>query len=211
MGSVYGPMWVTGGWGLKAATDYSDTLTPDATAELAFDGDLGPAAVNKDGGFYRTTFSGFGMERFPGLTQSPEMQGTLQTFLDWCDALPALDGDSDGVLNGDDCVAGDPDVWGVPEPVTDLTLGRGEYGFFWSQPVGGSGAEYDVLSSYDYSDWYNASCVAAGTSGLQAWNDYAEPPPGEIIFYQVRARNECGLSTLGNNFDGSVRYGTACE
>ena len=34
---------------------------------------------------------------------------------------------------------------------------------------------------------------------------------GEALFYLVGARSECGVSTLGQNLDGSPRYGTACD
>ena len=71
--------------------------TPDATAEVAFTGDLGTTGINKDGGYYRTAFMGFGAER---LFSPSDLQNALSTFFGWCDGLSAVDGDADGVPGG---------------------------------------------------------------------------------------------------------------
>jgi hypothetical protein len=213
MGEVTGQGTVFGALGtitLKNVNpDYSDSLTPDGSAELAFSGDMGDAGVNKDGGFYRTAFTGFGLER---LFSPSDLENTLGAFLGWCDTLPDVDGDADGVINGDDCAPGNAEAWTAPSPVADLRLGKGTiYEFDWSQPVSGGGAVYDLLRSTDVADWWNATCVAADLEqpGVAAgWE--IDPLPGELFFYQVRARGECGTSTLGDNLDGSPRHGTAC-
>ena len=199
-----------GPYGLKNRTnDYSDSISPNLTGELAFSGDLGDAGVNRDGLAYRTAFLGFGFERLP---LAADQDAVMSAFLTWCDGLPALDGDSDGVLNGDDCIDADPGVWGAPGEVTDLMLNKsGVLEFTWTEPIGGSTAEYDILRSYDYTDWYNATCVASGVQTTSAWTDALDPAPGDLVFYLIRARNECGISTLGNNNDGSQRHGNACE
>jgi len=187
--------------------DYRDSVTPDATAELAFQGDLGPAGVDKDAGFYRSAFFGFGVETMG----APLIEQTLGLFLAWCDGLPAVDGDLDGVLNGSDCAPGDSGAWTTPAEVTDLLLGKGGgQEFFWTEPVSGGGAEYDLLRSGDPLDFWNATCIGSGISGTSAWGD-ADPAPGELWFYQVAARSECGVSTLGTLPDTSPRHGTACE
>jgi len=214
MGAVTGQGTVFGGLGtitLKNTNpDYSDVVSPDGTAELAFSGDMGDAGVNKDGGFYRTAFMGHGMER---LFSSSDLENALGTFLGWCDGLPDVDGDSDGVINGEDCAPGDANAWTAPSPITDLRLSKGTtYAFSWSQPVSGGGAVYDLLRSADYTDWWNATCVASGVEqpAVPAGWDI-DPLPGDIFFYLVRAHGECGTSMLGNNFDGSPRHGTACK
>ncbi|MGB0384896.1 MAG: M36 family metallopeptidase [Ardenticatenaceae bacterium] len=61
--------------------NYSDIITPDGTAELAFSGDQGDAAVNKDSGVYRSTFWGFPFEALPTAT---EQQTVMQTIVEWC-------------------------------------------------------------------------------------------------------------------------------
>ena len=213
-GEVTGQGSVFGGLGaitLKNINpDYSDTISPDGTAELAFSGDIGDAGVNKDGGFYRTAFTGFGMER---LFSPGDLENALETFLAWCDGLPGVDGDSDGVINGEDCAPGDAEAWTAPSPVTDLGLSKGgAYEFDWSQPVSGSGSVYDLLRSTDSSDWWNVTCVGSGlreTAVPAGWE--IDPLPGELFFYLVRARGECGTSMLGNDFSGSPRDGTACQ
>jgi hypothetical protein len=189
--------------------DWSDSVTPDATAELAFSGDLGDAGVNKDGGYYRTTYLGFGAER---LFSPADLENALSTFFGWCDGLPALDGDLDGVINASDCAPGDADAWTAPSPITDFRMTNSDAGgFSWSQPVSGSGSVYDVLRSRDATDFWNATCVAAHVPGPPPWNDSEIPAPGEVFHYLVRARSACGTSSLGNNLDGTARHGTACE
>jgi hypothetical protein len=213
-GEVTGQGTVFGGLGtviLKNTNpDYSDSISPDVTAELAFSGDVGDAGINKDGEFYRTAFMGYGMER---MFSSTDLENSLSAFLGWCDGLPGLDGDADGVLNGEDCAPGDADAWTAPSPITDLRLSRGgEFEFSWSQPVSGSGSVYDLLRSTDDSDWWNATCVATDlrdTAVPIGWD--SDPAPGELSFYLVRARGECGTSMLGTGSDGSPRQGTACE
>jgi len=211
MASVTGQNTVFGGLGpyslVNLNPDYRDSISPDGTAELAFSGDLGDAGVNKDGGWYRTSFLGFGIES-TGTSAKPEI---LDAFLTWCDGLAGVDGDLDGVLNGADCVAGDANAWGSPSPITDLMLGKGAVGFSWSEPVSGSGSTYDVLRSEDPTEWYEATCVSAGGSPTTAPPDPENPEPGGIFYYLVGAASECGLSTLGNDIGGSPRYGTACD
>jgi hypothetical protein len=187
--------------------DYRDAVTPDATAELAFSGNLGNAGVTKNGGWYRTSFLGFGLET----TSSTPRQRILGAFLSWCAGLPAVDGDMDGVSNGADCAPDDPAVSTAPSPITNLLLGKGAVGFSWSEPAGGSGARYDVLRAKNAADFYDATCVHAGGSATSAPPDPLVPPPGGVLFYLVGATTDCGLSTLGNNTDGSPRYGTACD
>ena len=197
-----------GPMGLANATpDYRDSITPDGTAELAFSGDLGDAGINKDGGWYRTSFLGFGIESL-GTADKPLV---LDAFLTWCAGLGAVDGDGDGVTNENDCVAGDANAWGKPQPITDLMLSKGAIGFSWSEPVGGSRSRYDILRSVDPTDFLNATCSSAGSINTYAPEDPFVGEVGQVLFYLVGARNECGVSTLGNDLGGMPRYGTACD
>ena len=68
-----------------------------------------------------------------------------------------------------------------------------------------------MLRSTDPTDFYDATCVAAGGTQTSALPDGENPAPGEMFFYLVGASNDCGLSTLGTNPDSSPRYGTACD
>jgi hypothetical protein len=212
-GQVTGQGTVFGGLGTvnlkNLPDDYSDSISPSATAELAYAGNMGNAGVDKNGGFYRTAFLGFGLER---LFTAADRQRSLLRFLQWCDGSASVDGDGDGVTNGADCVPGDPSAWTAPSPVTDLALSKGTTGFQWSQPTSGGGAVYDVLRSDAAADFWNASCVASGvaqTSVPSAWD--VNPAPGQIFFYLVRARSECGTAPMGSMSNGTPRQGTACD
>jgi uncharacterized repeat protein (TIGR01451 family) len=65
--------------------NHTDSISPDATARLAFSADIGgpvvDSGIQKDGGTYRTTYWGFGFEALP----SPaERQSAMQRVLSWC-------------------------------------------------------------------------------------------------------------------------------
>jgi hypothetical protein len=207
-GSIFGGLGPYGLSNVPGGNDYSDNLSPDTSAEQAFDGGLfGPAGVNKDGGVYRTSFLGFQLER----SGATGMQQTLSTFFSWCDGLPGVDGDSDGLINSADCAPADVNAWTAPSPITDLTVNKGTtQEFTWSEPVSGGGAEYAVLRSLDPTDWWNASCLQSGITGTMAFPD-VDPQPGELFFYLVRVRSACGVADLGIGSDGTVREGAACN
>lgn len=63
--------------------NWSDDLTPDGTAALAFSGNAsnGRAAISKDNGTYRTTFWGFPFEAIPS---SAERASAMVNTLNWC-------------------------------------------------------------------------------------------------------------------------------
>ena len=190
--------------------DYSDTVSPNGTAQLAFAGNNGNAGVDRNGSWYRTAFAGFGLER---LFTATDRQKALLRFLQWCDGLAAVDGDGDGVANAADCVPGDAGAWTAPSPVTNLMISKVEPGFTWSQPVSGAGSVYDLLRSSSPGDFWNASCVATGvsqTSVPASW-DTVTPLPGQAFFYLVRARGACGTAAMGTSSSGTPRQGTACH
>ena len=63
-------------------TDYSDTIVPDGTAELAFQGNnSNGAAVNKEEGGFRTTYWTF---PFEALSTAIERETVMETIIDWC-------------------------------------------------------------------------------------------------------------------------------
>ena len=191
-------------------TNYTDTLVADGTAEIAFDGTSGAAALNKDAGLYRTAFLSFGLE---GLPTDADRQTLLGTFLDWCDVLPGLDGDSDGTVNSDDCAPGNSDAWTIPSPAEDLLVGIGvtnKDGLTWQPPLslGGAAVLYDLLRSSDLSDFSGAACVETAESDTVA-TDTTNPVPGEVFGYLIRVKNDCG-ETLGQSFGAAPRSGGTC-
>ena len=132
----------------------------------------------------------------------------LGAFLDWCDVLPILDGDADGVTNENDCAPGDPTAWSVPSPAYGLTLSQATIdNLNWSAPLapGATGVTYDVLRSGDVTDFTSASCVESGGTNTTS-TDTATPAPDEVHFYLIRVQNSCG-STLGN---APPRSGATC-
>jgi hypothetical protein len=61
--------------------NWSDRVSPDLDAGLAFIGDQGDAGVYKDSGDYKTTFLGFPFEAIPS---EAGRQDVMAAFLDWC-------------------------------------------------------------------------------------------------------------------------------
>ena len=61
--------------------NYSDVVNPNASAELAFAGDVGNLAVNKETADYRTTYWGFPWEAIP---TPGDREQALSTFIAWC-------------------------------------------------------------------------------------------------------------------------------
>jgi hypothetical protein len=83
----------------------------------------------------------------------------------------------------------------------------------WSPPsdLGGcTTVSYDVLRSPNASDFTTAAvCLATSIAATQA-EDSAAIQPGEVFFYLIRAKNECG-STLGTDSTGTQRSGKECS
>jgi subtilisin family serine protease len=92
-------------------SNWSDIISPDGTAELAFTGNQGDAAVNKDGGAYQTSFWGFPFEALPN---DLAREDTLTALIDWCGvggdtgwlAGTVTDGDTDEPIAGATVEAG---------------------------------------------------------------------------------------------------------
>ena len=61
--------------------NFSDLISPDVTAESAFSGDKGNAAIDKNGGIYRTAYFGFPLEAIASLANRQQVLGA---FLNWC-------------------------------------------------------------------------------------------------------------------------------
>ncbi len=207
-GSVFGGL---GPYALSFPyTNYTDTLVPDGTAEVAFTGSSGAAAIDKDAGLYRTAFFSFGIE---GLPTDADREAVLGTFLAWCEVLAGLDGDSDGTVNADDCAAGNQDVWSTPSPAEFLQVGVGvadKDTMTWQPPSnpGGVTVRYDLLRSSDLSDFGAATCIETGDTDTVAL-DPGTPLPGEVFGYLVRAGNDCG-ATFGPSFGAPPRSGGTC-
>jgi len=62
-------------------TNWSDNITPDTDASVAFIGNKGNAAIKKNAGSYKTSFWAFPFESIP---TAPDREAAMQAFLDWC-------------------------------------------------------------------------------------------------------------------------------
>jgi V8-like Glu-specific endopeptidase len=65
-------------------TNFSDRMVADADAELSFNGNQQGAAVNKDGGTWRTSFWGFPLE---AVNDANARRDLIARILDWCSDL----------------------------------------------------------------------------------------------------------------------------
>jgi hypothetical protein len=95
-------------------SNYSDVISPGGTAELAFSGDQGDAAVAKDNGVYHTTFWGF---PFEAVVSASDRVDLLGTFLDWC-IPPIVDCNNNGIPDDQDIASGtseDCNENGIPD------------------------------------------------------------------------------------------------
>jgi hypothetical protein len=78
-------------------TNWSDLILPDATAENAFSGNAGNAAVDKNGGAYRTVYLGF---PFEAIAAQADREQAMTAFLNWCALKTAIaDFDGDGTTD----------------------------------------------------------------------------------------------------------------
>jgi hypothetical protein len=191
-------------------TNYTDVMTPDAAAEVAFVGDQGNAAVSNATGIYLTTFWSFGLETLP---TEPDRHEVLSAFFLTCDAMPVPDSDQDGAPNDVDCAPMDADNWSMPGAAEDFTVKKILLSnLSWSPPdqPGGTSVTYDVLRNDSPSDFTTASCLTSDTS-LNVMSDPTDPSPGAGYYYLIRVRNGCG-DTLGVDSAGEPRPpGASCN
>ncbi len=91
--TVTGAGSVFGDWGIFTLSypfiNDSDIIIPDGSAETAFEGDAGSAAVNKRTEQYRTIFLGFPFEAFPDVGHQEEF---MRRALGFCAQLIFSDG-----------------------------------------------------------------------------------------------------------------------
>jgi hypothetical protein len=69
-------------------TNYSDIVSPDAQAELAFAGNQGDAGISFDGGTFNTVFFGFPFEAIPNLADRVDVLGTMVDWFGGCGEPP---------------------------------------------------------------------------------------------------------------------------
>lgn len=112
------------------------------------------------------------------------------------------DRDEDAVPNGDDCAAADDTTWALPSTVSGVTLdGAGILSWNDQGPSSGPSMRYDVLGgtlSQLHSIGLAATACIEGEIPTPSYDDpAADPPPGDGVYYLVRAGNACGVAGLG--------------
>ena len=159
-----------------------------------------------DGGTWRPDAAGD-----PPLSTLGLRQGAAGPITFTCATLgagPRLGGnrDLDVALDGDDCAGGDPETWAEAVTVGGFTLTpdpSDRVALAWSDQSGvtGPGIRYDVLGGVvgDLGlDGLDATGCLAGGLETASWLDESGPgSPGTGTFYLIRARNSCGVASLG--------------
>jgi DNA-binding beta-propeller fold protein YncE len=145
----------------------------------------------------------------PPLTTLALRQAATQPVTFTCAPLgsgPRLGGDrdEDSVLNGDDCAPGDASTRGEASAVADLTVfGPVLTTLDWTDqaPLAGASIRYDLLGgdlSALHARGSDATACLQGDLTVPGHVD-ARPNPaaGDGYYYLVRARNPCGVASLG--------------
>lgn len=127
-------------------------------------------------------------------------------------ALGLSDDDGDGRFGPEfDCNDTSNTVWSIPGEARALTFTT-KTALNWSAPLspGGTAPLYDTLRSSSPSDFGpTATCLeSGGTDNTTA--ETAKPPAANAYFYLVRAKNSCGMGTLGARSNGVERVGRVC-
>ncbi len=145
----------------------------------------------------------------PALTTTALRQAADSPITFTCATIsegPRLGGnrDQDVVLDGDDCVADDPESWRTPVTVTGFVIGGvAPTTLAWDPQAATTGPSlrYDVLGGslldLQLSGIGATGCVESALEEA-TWDDTrAAPPAGNGFYYLVRARNPCGSGPLG--------------
>jgi len=128
------------------------------------------------------------------------------------------DNDMDGVSDCD-CDDGNASVWGRPSPTGTLTLSETSGATLtWTAPAnpGAASVTYEALrvESLELLEFV-ASCLADADPTDLVASDAADPDPGGVFHYLVRATNGCpgpaGNGSLGPDSNGADRKGASCS
>jgi hypothetical protein len=95
----------------------------------------------------------------------------------------------------------------LPDEVTGLALPTRTSMNWSSQSFNTTG--YDVVRTTTASNFTTGTCVEKGDIDPAA-SDPSAPVVGQIFFYQVRARNACGVGPLGYATGGAEEAGPVC-
>jgi hypothetical protein len=145
--------------------NYSDSLQPDGSAQVAFEGDRGNAALSKDNGVYRTTFWGFAFEALP---DRATRVAAMEAAMNWCTAS---------------CVA--PRVPDLVAPANGSGTSQTTPTFRWDAASVATSSEYQlqVDNNQDFSSPEISLTITA-----REYTPTSALPQG-TFFWRVRAHN----------------------
>jgi hypothetical protein len=127
------------------------------------------------------------------------------------------DSDRDGAPTEEDCDDGNSVAWATPGEARNVMPHADRITLEWEAPAvpGATVVTYDTLRSGSAGDFVaGATCVEAGDGSDTTASDGLAPPPDQVFFYLVRARNPCpgdlGSGPLGADSSGVPRLGRSC-
>ena len=117
------------------------------------------------------------------------------------------------VTEAGDCDDADVNVWATPAEVRDLLFADTQT-LFWNAPTepGATTVLYDTIRSDTSSDFVTAPTCVDSNSPSTSSTDPVQLASGAVVFYLVRAENDCpdGLGSLGTDSLGVPRTGSNC-
>jgi hypothetical protein len=128
------------------------------------------------------------------------------------------DGDFDGLLCSVDCDDNNADAWATPGEVQTLLLDHdvvtGTTTLSWSPPadLGASSVVYDTIRAWTSTGFDSGDCVESNDGSDLSCPDTLTLGPGDLVFFLIRAENDCplGQGSLGWRTGGPERTGMEC-
>lgn len=132
-------------------------------------------------------------------------------------ACSGPDNDGDGYEQCD-CNDANPNVWAAPGEVEDLLASHGPGGttLSWTAPLwpGANSITYETIRTSNVLNFLTStSCLPDGNpTDTTILDAAANPAPGAVYFYEVRAVNACpaGDGPLGRASSNLIREGRSC-
>ena len=178
-------------------TNYSDTVNPDAQAQVAFTGNQGNAAVSYTGAF-RTVFLGYPLEAVPLAGRIAILERTLEHF-GGCECEAVHDADFSWQ-------PADPDA-GEPVRFDGTAAGQEPIGFAWDFGDGSFGTGATVTHTYSYAYYFTAVMTATNACGQDVVSHelYIECLPVEIL--DVTTEISGCVASFGAELGGTPFFG----
>jgi hypothetical protein len=107
-------------------------------------------------------------------------------------------------------------IWAVPGEVSGVRFAVNRTTLNWTAPsdIGGipGSVRYDTIRSTLRND-FNAPgvCVESNDGSDLAAIDATIPSAGSVLYYLIRAENDCGTGTIGNGTNGPRPPARACN